>query len=66
MLTKALGKRNNGKHCILNFTPDLCSFQQVCIFVYSMSVLRDTYALHGFPGSGHSSAECEARWTRLM
>lgn len=40
--------------------------QQVCAYVYSMCISRNTYALHGFPGSDHNYAECEALWTRLM
>lgn len=35
--------------------------QQVCLCAE-----RDTYALRGSPGSGHSSAECGALWTGLM
>lgn len=51
------GEKNKGKHCTQVHTPDLRLNLQVCVCVYSISVLRETYALHGFPGSGHSSAE---------
>ena len=63
MLTKALGKRHKGKHYSLKYTPYLCSVGfNKCVH---MSVFKVTYAPRGFPGSGRSSAECEALWTRL-
>lgn len=40
--------------------------QQVCAYVCNMNIFRNTYALHGCPGSDHNSAECEALWTKPM
>lgn len=63
---KTLGNGNKGTHFILKYLC-LIGFNK-CVHACTVCVcvcLKGTYALHGFPGSGRSSAECETLWTRL-
>lgn len=53
--TEAPRWKDKGLDCILKHAPEPCLFFCCC---------RNTHALHGFRGSGHSSAESEELWTR--
>lgn len=53
--TEAPRWKDKGLDRILKHAPEPCLFFCCC---------RNTHALHGFRGSGHSSAESEELWTR--